>query len=77
MDYNLVWMGDKPVRSLDKDKYYDWQEWQAEGWDSHSLIADLRLIDDKHPELGVMKESPAFEIGFKQIDMSNMGLITK
>ncbi len=50
-----------------------WSEWQARGQDAHSIIADPLLIDSKRPELGLKPDSPAFALGFKQIDLSALG----
>jgi hypothetical protein len=77
MDKNIIWMGEKPVISLDKKKYHNWKEWQAAGWDKQSIIEDPLLIDIKRPYLGLKANSPAFKMGFKQIDMSKTGLLNR
>ena len=50
-----------------------WAQWQARGQGVASIIADPLLIDPEKPELGLKPESPAFALGYKQIDMSNVG----
>ena len=50
-----------------------WAAWQARGLDPHSVIADPLLVDEKRPELGLRKKSPAFKLGYRQIDLSTLG----
>jgi parallel beta-helix repeat protein len=50
-----------------------WPAWQARGQDFHSLIADPMLIDPRRPELGLKPESPAFKLGYRQIDLRSIG----
>lgn len=69
MDYNLYWdASGKPVTfagaSLD--------EWQKRH-DQHSLIADPLFADSKKDDFRLKPESPAFKLGFKQIDSSKVG----
>ncbi len=49
------------------------EAWQKTGQDTGSLLADPLLKDPSRPQLGLKPESPAFKIGFKQIDMSTVG----
>ena len=49
------------------------EAWQKTGQDAGSLLADPLLKDPQRPQLGLKPESPAFKIGFKQIDMSTVG----
>lgn len=50
-----------------------WAAWQARGQDPNSLIADPRLVDPDRPELGLRPDSPAFKLGFRQIDLRDVG----
>lgn len=50
-----------------------WSAWQARGQDPHSVIADPLLVDPERPELGLKKDSPAFALGYRQIDLSTVG----
>lgn len=50
-----------------------WLTWQQRGQDTHSVIADPLLIDPQHPELGLKPDSPAFKLGYRQIDLSTLG----
>jgi len=50
-----------------------WNDWQARGQDQHSVIADPLLVDPQRPELGLKPESPAFRLGYRQIEVSTVG----
>lgn len=50
-----------------------WAAWQARGQDPHSVIADPRLVDPERPELGLKADSPAFRLGYRQIDLTGLG----
>ena len=50
-----------------------WAKWQERGQGVHSIIADPMLIDPDKPELGLKPDSPAFKLGYKQIDVSGVG----
>ncbi len=43
------------------------------GWDRHSLIKNPRFKDAKNFDFTLRKDSPAFELGFEAIDMSDVG----
>jgi parallel beta-helix repeat protein len=49
-------------------------EWKARGHDEHSLIADPLFIDPAQFDFRLRPESPALKIGFKQIDLANVGV---
>jgi len=50
-----------------------WEQWRQQGHDTGSLIADPLLVDDTHPEKGLRKNSPAYSLGFRPIDVSAVG----
>jgi len=50
------------------------EEWQAEGHDTHSVIADPLFEDIEGQDFRLKPESPALKLGFKPIDMSEIGL---
>ena len=69
-DKNLYYrINDKPV------KFQDWtfQEWKDRGQDIHSIISDPLFVDPEHDNFSLRKESPAFKLGFKPIDMTKVG----
>ena len=51
----------------------DLENWKALGQDSHSLFADPGITDLFHNQFDLKEDSPAYAIGFKPIDMSDVG----
>ncbi|MDQ1256507.1 MAG: hypothetical protein QG656_1103 [Candidatus Hydrogenedentes bacterium] len=49
-------------------------EWQAEGRDQHSIIADPKFVDAEHGDFRLAPDSPALALGFQPIDTSQAGL---
>jgi len=49
-------------------------EWQAQGQDAHSIIADPLFVDPEHGDFTLKPDSPALALGFKPIDLSEVGL---
>jgi len=49
-------------------------EWQRLGFDRHSIVADPLFEDEKSDDYRLRRESPAFKLGFKPIDVSKIGL---
>jgi parallel beta-helix repeat protein len=47
--------------------------WRARGQDLNSVIADPQLVDRARPELGLKRGSPAYQRGFKPIDLTGLG----
>jgi len=50
------------------------QQLQQKGSDRHSISADPMFVNLKNENFRLKNESPMFELGFKQIDMSKIGL---
>lgn len=48
-------------------------QWQNAGMDKGSMIADPKFADPKNGDFSLAADSPAFEIGFKPFDLSNVG----
>jgi parallel beta-helix repeat protein len=64
-DRNLYWhLGDRPIH-FDKQS---WQEWQQQGMDRHSIIADPLFISPEQGNFRLKPNSPALKIGFKPLD---------
>lgn len=81
MDYNLFYytLGrdakDLKIKGVPEiETLYDWQKL---GFDFHSVIADPLFVDAEHDNFTLKSESPAFKLGFKQIDVSKVGLLKK
>ena len=71
---------------LDNNVYWDttdqiidfagrtFQEWQAQGNDTHSIIADPGFIDGEAGDFRLKPDAAALSIGFKPFDFSKAGL---
>lgn len=69
-----VWWDPRPRPESDyRFSRKTWAQWRAEGQDNASLIADPLLVDPKHPEKGLRPGSPAFALGYQQIDLREVG----
>jgi parallel beta-helix repeat protein len=69
-DHNLYYRTDGRPIQFDT---YSFTEWQARGQDTHSLIADPLFVDPAGGDFSLKPGSPALEIGFKPIDLSQVG----
>ena len=49
------------------------EDWIKKGYDVHSLIADPLFVDKDHDDYTLKQGSPAFNLGFSQIDTSTVG----
>ena len=73
-DYNLFFAAaDGPPRFGLQQRNLSWPEWQAKGYDRHSLVADPRFIDSEHDDYRLKPESPALKLGFQPIDVDAIG----
>ena len=72
MDRNLYF---NPTKSLDEIDFNSksFKEWQKGGKDTHSMFADPLFFDIDAFDFRLKPGSPAFLLGFKNIDMSNVG----
>jgi len=69
-DYNLYWQTrGEPVRFM----RYSFDEWKAKGLDAHSVIADPLFVDPANHDYRLRPESPAFQLGFRPIDLADVG----
>lgn len=72
MDWNLYY---NPDLTDDKADFngLTFEEWKKTGKDKHSLYADPMFIDPDNYDFRLKPQSPAFALGFKQIDTSAVG----
>ena len=58
-----------------KFPFYDrsFAAWQQQGNDLHSTVADPLFINPSSYQFGLQPGSPAFKLGFKPIDLTNVG----
>ena len=76
VDYSII---------MDNNLYFDatgspvkfcaftFDEWKAKGLDQHSLVADPLFVDPKNGDFTVKPASPAFQLGWKAIDLGEVG----
>lgn len=70
MDYNVYWdASGNPVTFAGMS----FEDWKKNGHDQHSIIADPKFVNPKKFDFRLQPDSPALALGFKQIDMSNVG----
>jgi hypothetical protein len=53
---------------------YTLTEWQALGFDQHSVFADPLFVDPEHDDYRVRPDSPALKLGFENFEMDKFGL---
>ncbi len=72
IDYNDYYNPNLPVHSL---RFGDetLAQWRARGEDVHSVYADPMFVNASNFDFRLKPESPAFKLGFKQIDISTVG----
>jgi len=75
-DHNLYWM---PGADLAKAEGAvtpkgTWSQWQAAGFDTHSIIADPLFVDAANDDYRLKPDSPALELGFKPILVGKIGV---
>jgi Right handed beta helix region len=70
LDYDVYFrLGGGPLR------FGKWtlEQWQQHGQDVHSLIADPQFRDPAHDDFSLLPSSPALKMGFKPLDMDQVG----
>ncbi|MCC7408744.1 MAG: right-handed parallel beta-helix repeat-containing protein [Phycisphaeraceae bacterium] len=74
-DLNLMWDVDgQPLKFGKEGAPVDLTVWQDQhGMDRHSLAADPKFADLEKRDFTLAADSPAFGLGFKAIDMSDVG----
>jgi len=72
MDWNVYY---NPTLKLDEVEFngLTFEQWKKTGKDNHSLYADPLFVDPEKFDFRLKSESPAFAMGFKHIDLSNIG----
>ncbi len=71
-DHNLYWNVNFPDSpNILQDKSMD--QWQAQGYDLHSEIADPLFVDPENGDYGVKENSPAINLGFENFPMNEFG----
>ena len=75
-DYNLIWKAKGNVFCIGTPGLgmSKWEDWQELGYDAHSIVADPLLMDVDKRDFRLRPNSPALELGFEPIDVSQIGL---
>ncbi|MGQ9514333.1 MAG: right-handed parallel beta-helix repeat-containing protein [Thermoproteota archaeon] len=68
-DLNIYWRQGEEVLF----GKYSWEAWRDRGADLHSLIADPLFLDPDCGNFSLKKDSPAFSLGFEEIDTTKVG----
>ena len=71
-DWNIFYNPDKPRAEVDFSGR-TWEQWLAEGKDHHSIYADPMFVDPGRFDFRLQPGSPALKLGFRQIDLSQVG----
>ena len=77
-DGNLVWHGGLPVTigqygMKDTPATLSWEQWQALGFDTNSVVADPLFVDPANDDYRLKPGSPAFALGFEPIPVDRIG----
>ena len=51
----------------------EWEAWQIDGADQHSIIADPLFVDAASGDSRLKPHSPALKLGFKPIPLATIG----
>ena len=75
-DYNLYWDYSKtPIMGNLFKTEKSFEDWQTENeLDRNSIVADPEFCDYENKDFTLKKNSPAYKIGFRDIDMSDVGI---
>lgn len=70
MDNNVYWCtGGEPLEFMGRS----FDEWQAAGFDEHTVVADPKFADAEARDLRLAAESPAFDLGFTEFSLDRVG----
>jgi hypothetical protein len=72
MDWNLYYNPNLPADSV-RFGQATFAEWRARGKDVHSLYADPLFVDPAHGDFRLRPGSPAYDLGFRPIDLTEVG----
>ena len=51
----------------------EWEPWQIDGADQHSIIADPLFVNAASGDFHLKPDSPALKLGFKPIPLESIG----
>jgi hypothetical protein len=70
LDHNLYWKADGTPPRFPAG---DLADWQKQGFDGHSRVADPRFEDPDHDDFRLKAGSPAGALGFRPLDLASVG----
>ncbi|HVY68512.1 MAG TPA: right-handed parallel beta-helix repeat-containing protein [Verrucomicrobiae bacterium] len=75
IDHNL-YFDTRPAATADSMKFggATWEAWRQRGHDTNSIIADPLFVAPEKHDFRLRPGSPALKMGFKPIDISNVGV---
>ncbi len=59
----------KGIRGIDS-----YEDWKKMGYEEHSIVSDPLFVDPENHDYSLRPDSPALKLGFKPIDLSQVGL---
>ena len=75
MDNNVYWSTGKGASAAEiRLAGATLQEWRGRGHDLHSTIADPLFVAPEKYDFRLLPDSPALRLGFKPIDLSEVGV---
>lgn len=76
-DYNLFWKPEGKLKIRGQCPAETLEEWRSildKKYDQHSIVAEPMFVEPANRNYHLKPESPAFKLGFKDIDTSEIGL---
>jgi len=70
-DSGSVWIDDVSLREA--EGMDEWESWQVQGMDRHSIVADPRFVDPDRDDYRLRPDSPALKLGFQPIPVEKIG----
>lgn len=77
MDKNIIFNPEADITSDNIDIFEgeNLKKWHSRGFDVNSIVTNPMFKDIENDDFSLLPESPAFKLGFKAIDISNVGPI--
>ncbi|MHA6484928.1 chitobiase/beta-hexosaminidase C-terminal domain-containing protein [Paenibacillus sp. strain BS8-2] len=75
-DWNLYWNANTQqflVKERAPGRSYNWEEWLALGYDTHSRVANPLFVDAERGDFRLQPDSTALDIGFVPLPLDQIG----